>query len=184
MDYFKQQRQSFIEMGKVYFYTATINNWMQLLADDEPKQIIIDSLKYLSDLEKINVYGLVIMPNHIHLIWQTLELNGKETAQGSLMKHTAHAFKKYIKAAKPNELKLYEVEAANKNYEFWQRDSLAFELNNRTTALQKLNYIHQNPLAKHWRLADEPLAYAYSSAQFYENGKNDFGFLKNLMEVF
>ena len=36
------------------------------------------------------------MPNHIHLIWRTKDLNGKETAQGSFLKHTAHQFMKTI----------------------------------------------------------------------------------------
>jgi REP element-mobilizing transposase RayT len=74
MDYFKQQRKSFIEIGKIYFFTATINNWMKMLEEDKAKQIVVDSLQYLSDNRKINVYGFVLMPNHIHLIWQTLEL--------------------------------------------------------------------------------------------------------------
>jgi putative transposase len=36
------------------------------------------------------------MPNHIHLIWRTFALNGKETAQGSFLKFTAHEFKKML----------------------------------------------------------------------------------------
>ena len=40
---------------------------MPLLESDLNKQIIIDSLKYLSDKELITVYAFVIMPNHIHL---------------------------------------------------------------------------------------------------------------------
>ncbi|TKK65721.1 hypothetical protein FC093_19500 [Ilyomonas limi] len=44
-----------------------------------------------------------------------------------------------------------EVKATNKQYEFWQRDSLAFELTRRSTALQKPEYIHNNPLAAHWQ---------------------------------
>jgi hypothetical protein len=33
-------------------------------------------------------------------------------------------------------------------------------------------------------LAKDDLDYHYSSARFYENGKDDFSFLKNLYEVF
>ncbi|MEY2829661.1 MAG: hypothetical protein RIQ33_1519, partial [Bacteroidota bacterium] len=163
---------------------VTINKWQHLLEEDAVKKIIIDSLKYLVEQKKIEVYGFVIMPNHIHLIWQTLALNGKESAQGSFLKFTAHAFKKYLMTLQPNELKHYSVEASNKNYEFWQRDPLAFKLSNIDTTLQKLNYIHNNPLAQHWLLATEPINYFYSSALFYENGKNDFGFLKNIVDVF
>ena len=81
-------------------------------------------------------------------------------------------------------LQSFAVTAHNKKFEFWQRDSLAFQLFKRETALQKLDYIHANPLAEHWQLCTDPLQYHYSSARFYETGADDFGFLKHIMEVF
>jgi REP element-mobilizing transposase RayT len=87
-----------MEIGEIFFWTATINQWQNLLKPDRYKDIIIDSLGYLSDAGKIDVFGFVIMPNHIHLIWRTKELNGKETAQGSFLKYTAHEFRKLLLA--------------------------------------------------------------------------------------
>ena len=81
------KRKSFIEIGEIYFWTATINNWNRLLLQDRYKDVIIESLQYLSNENKIDVFAFVIMPNHIHLIWRTKELNGKETAQGSFEIH-------------------------------------------------------------------------------------------------
>ena len=72
-----------MEIGELFFWTATINQWQKLLQPDRYKDIVIQSLTYLTHTSKIEVYGFVIMPNHIHLIWRTQELNGKETAQGS-----------------------------------------------------------------------------------------------------
>ena len=66
-----------MEIGHVYFYTATILKWQNLLKPDKYKDIIISSLKYLVDNKKIEVYAFVIMPNHIHIIWKMLEMNGK-----------------------------------------------------------------------------------------------------------
>ncbi len=43
------QRKSYTSLGKIYFWTATIHNWRTLLEPDENKQLIIDSLKFLSD---------------------------------------------------------------------------------------------------------------------------------------
>ncbi len=106
-----------------FFWTATINSWKYLLHNDEHKKVITNSLQYLSDKGKIGVFGFVIMPNHIHLIWRIKELNGKETAQGSFLKHTAHEFKKILKKKREQSLSVYKVDAANKQYEFWQRDS-------------------------------------------------------------
>jgi REP element-mobilizing transposase RayT len=63
----KERRKSHIEHGDIYFWTATINNWYKLLEKDEYKDVIIESLQYLTDAGKIDVYAFIIMPNHIHL---------------------------------------------------------------------------------------------------------------------
>ena len=57
-------RKSFTAPNKIYFWTATIHKWHHLLEDDTVKQIIINSLKVLSDRNIITVYAFVIMPNH------------------------------------------------------------------------------------------------------------------------
>jgi putative transposase len=42
------------------------------------KQIVLDNLKWLSEKQLVHIYGYVIMPNHIHLLWEQLKMNGKE----------------------------------------------------------------------------------------------------------
>ena len=51
---------------------------------------------------------------------------GKETPQGSFLKYTAHEFLKTLKHN--GKSKPYEVNAANKKHEIWQRDSLSIEM--------------------------------------------------------
>ena len=177
-----KQRKSYTAINKIYFWTATIHKWLPLLENDINKQIIIDTLKYLSDKRLITVYAFVIMPNHIHLIWQQNELNGKETAKGSLLKYTAYTFLKQLKET--NTTKQYEVYETNKKHEIWQRDSLGIEIYSRAVAKQKIDYIHFNPVSGKWLLAKDDLGYHYSSARFYENGIDNFGFLKNIFSVF
>ncbi len=53
----------------------------------------------------------------------------------------------------------------------------------RTTAF-KLDYIHFNPVSGKWQLSNDDVSYYYSSARFYETGKDEFGFLNNLFSVF
>ena len=67
----------------------------------------------------------------------------------------------------PELLKLYAVDATNKEYEFWQRDSLPFELLNKETLKQKLDYIHNNPNAEHWKLCKEPADYSSAKLVLY-----------------
>lgn len=181
---FPELRKSHLSFDEIYFWTATINNWQKLLLTDRYKDIIIDSLQYLSNESKINLFGFVIMPNHIHLIWKMLEPNGKETAQGSFLKYTAHKFRQMLIEEDKKKLIPYKVNANNKKHEFWQRDPLAIPLFTREVAYQKLNYIHNNPLAKHWKLAEDPCEYRYSSASYYEANDNRYSFLKDLRDEF
>ena len=171
-----------MEIGYVYFYTATILNWKKLLEPDKYKDIIIDSLKHLVDKKKIKVYAFVIMrsaaqPNHVHFIWKMLAKNGKEMPHASLMKYTGHQFLEDLRENHPQVLPFFIVDSSTRMHHFWQRNSLPFLLNNEETLVQKLNYIHDNPLQERWGLAEKPEDYRYSSAKFYTTGIDEFKFL-------
>jgi REP element-mobilizing transposase RayT len=180
---FESGRKSVMILDEVYFWTATINKWIQLLTPTHRKQIIMDSLKFLSQSGFITVYAFVIMPNHVHLIWRQNKKNGGEMPYASFLKFTSRLFLNELKAD-PEFLSRFEVKAANKQYNFWQRDSLAFELFTKRVAFQKLNYIHNNPISGKWNLCEYPEQYVYSSASFYENGTDEFGLVVDIREVF
>jgi|SRR5687767_4847389 len=162
---------------KLYFYTNSIREWKPILKQYNLEPLILQSLSFLSNKECIKVYGFVIMPNHMHLIWELLKQNGKESPVASLMKFTAHQFEKFLQKKDPAYLKEFAVDWNSRQFNFWQPDADWFLLNNETTILQKLNYMHNNPMLKHWNLVDDPVKYPYSSAKFYETGINDFDFL-------
>ena len=48
---------------------------------------------------------------------------------------------------------------------------------------QKFDYLHENPCQPHWQLAELPEDYKYSSARFYEDGVDEFGFLTHHSEI-
>ena len=165
--------------GEIEFFTVTCLNWQTLLKEDKHKQIILNSLTFLVKDERIWLYAYVIMPNHIHIIWKSLNKNGKESTQGSFLKYTAHEFKKYI-TSKPSVLDSYKVNKTNKAYEFWQRDALSIELFSKVVMNQKMDYIHNNPLQEKWKLAETPDGYRFSSARFYFTGYDEFNFITHI----
>ncbi|HUR67256.1 MAG TPA: hypothetical protein VMZ03_12980 [Chitinophagaceae bacterium] len=180
----KHTRKSYVGRGEIYFWTVTINKWQRLLEGDEYKMVIIDSLQYLTDIGKVDVFAFVIMPNHLHLIWRINELNGKESPHGSFLKYTAHQFKKMLRKDPLPRLPNYKVNAIDKDYEFWQRDPLAIPLFTKKVAIQKLKYIHNNPMAGKWKLAKDRCDYKYSSARYYELNEKSFLFLKDMWNEF
>lgn len=176
------QRKSFMSIGRIYFWTATIHKWQHLLQEDNKKKIILDSLKSLSTHGDVQVFGYVIMPNHVHFIWRINKMNGKESPKSSFLKYTSHLLLKKLKIE--GKAWMYQTKAKNKSHEVWQRDSLAVELYSRKVALQKLAYIHDNPVRGKWSLATDVIHYPYSSAQYYETGIDDHEFMCNLYTEF
>lgn len=173
-----------MELGIPYFWTSTLNNWNHLLKDDAYKKIIIKSLQWLCNKNLLAIYGFVIMPNHVHFIWEQLQLNGKEYPKNSFQKFTAHKFQQQLRATNDAGLNYFEHRSIDRDYQFWQRDPLAIEILGRNMAIQKLNYIHYNPLQEHWKLVNDPVNYKYSSARYYETGLDEFGILTHYMDRF
>jgi putative transposase len=157
-----------MEKGKIYFFTATILDWIPILHDDVIKDIVINSLKFLVDKKALKLYAFVIMPNHIHLMIQPLENPEYNNVQLSFMRFTAQKIKLVLQDNKPQLLKKFMVNKQDRKFQIWQRNPLAIELYTSKVLEQKLNYIHNNPVQKKWMLSETAMDYKYSSIRFYE----------------
>ena len=166
------------------FFTASILNWTPLLSEDENKDIIVNSLTFLAEMERCEIYAFVIMPNHIHLIWRILEGHTKAAVQRDFLKYTAQQLRfKLIDSKSPLLIK-FCVDKNDRKYQIWQRRPLSVGLYSSRLLKQKLEYIHANPVQKRWSLVQEFTDYKYSSASFYESGKTNFEFLKDYRSYF
>ena len=173
---------SFRKSSDIFFFTATNLNWIKLLADDEIKKLIVQSLKFLSNNKRVKIWGFVIMPNHIHILWQICFPHKKADVQRDFLKYTAQQIKFYLIKNNSPLLDNIIVNAKDRKYQIWERNALSFEIDNSETLLQKLNYIHKNPLQEKWNLCIHQESYFYSSYRFYETGVDDFGFLEHFSE--
>jgi REP element-mobilizing transposase RayT len=156
---------------------ATIQGWKLLLQEEKYKAIIIDALNFLVETKKVKVNAFVIMDNHIHLIWQALRGYTLAQAQTSFKKHTSKQFLKRLEADKY--IEKYEVNSPDRKHYFWKRNSLGIELFTESAFLQKLNYIHNNPVVAGFCGYAED--YKFSSAGFYLTGNSEFDFLEHYM---
>jgi putative transposase len=178
---FRNSRMSF---GYVYFWTDTIKDWKHLLKPDKYKELIVSSWQELIRRELITIYSFVIMPNHIHVIWEMKEPNGKEMAHASFNKFTSHMLLKDLRLNHPAVLPYFKVNDSERSYRFWQRDPLAVLMDSKLKIEQKINYIHNNPLQERWNLASRPEEYKWSSAEFYESGRDQFDILTHYSKRF
>ena len=138
----------------------------------------LDSLRFCQGNKGLEIYAWCIMSNHVHLIIGTSQMPMQDIIR-DLKKYTSV---KIIEAIKENQQEsrkewlLWMFERAGKknpnntNYQFWQQDNHPIELSNNEMMIQKLNYIHQNPVEEGIVLSSE--AYLYSSAKNYAGMKD------------
>lgn len=157
------------------FYTATILEWKPLLSDDRRKNIIVESLQFLVNEKRITLNAFVIMHNHIHLIWQPMFGFTLTDIQSSFMKYTAQQLKQSVIKNSPELLTEFKVNKYDRSFQIWKREPLSVELRTHHVFMQKLNYIHYNPVKA--GLCVNPEDYYFSSARFYFDGTDDFNML-------
>ena len=157
------------------FITITCLNWAPILKDDVFKDIITNSLSFLSKADKIAVYGFVIMNNHFHLIWQILNDHIREDVQRDFLKFTSQQILKHLRNADSPLLDDLFVGAKDRRYQLWERNSLSIPLWSAGVFEQKLSYIHSNPVKA--GLCQYQEDYKYSSAEFYDKNINRWDFL-------
>jgi putative transposase len=125
---YQGHRNSYTELNEVYFWTITVREWIPLLRLEEYKMVIIDSLQWLHKNSLVQIYGFVIMPNHIHLLWNQLKMNGKEFPKNSFEKYSAHKFKSKLLLSNETLLSSFRVTVSDRESNFWQRDPLAIRV--------------------------------------------------------
>jgi putative transposase len=128
------------------FFTATIYEWQPVLADDRYKDIIIERLQFLVTKKRIELNAFVIMSNHIYLIWQSLNDFTPSVVQASFMKYTAQQIKRSLMKNNSDILSCFKVNKYDREYQIWKREPLSIELITESVFIQKLEYIHYNPV--------------------------------------
>lgn len=159
------------------FFTATILNWNPILHNDDYKQVIIDSLRFLVSNQRVKLYAFVIMPNHIHLIWKAINGHLRKDIQRDFLRFTSQQIQKDLRTNHPELHAQFRVNKTDRKYQLWQRKPLSVDLYSDKVFKQKLDYIHHNPVAGKWNLAQDFVQYEYSSAIFYMEGHSEFEFL-------
>jgi len=64
-------------LNKTYphFLTATVNRWQPLFTRTETVEIVLDSWRFLQRGAEFEIYGYVILENHLHLIASSPDLS-------------------------------------------------------------------------------------------------------------
>ena len=129
--------------------------------------------------KRIELNAFVVMTNHIHLIWQPLPGHSLTSIQLSFMKFTAQQIKFALIKDNSPILEKCRVNKKDRTFQIWKRNPLSVELSSQKVFIQKMEYIHYNPVEAGLTLYSEP--YHYTSAAFYEIGVDHFNMLTHYM---
>ena len=162
----------------LYFTTSTVIDWVDIFTRPCYKHVIVDSLSYCQSHKGLTIYAWVLMSNHLHMIVDT---NDDTTVGDVLRDFKKFTNKKILKTLEQDEhesrrewlLDRFWFAGANdkriKNYRFWQEGNYVEEIYTMDFLMQKLNYIHQNPVRA--EIVARPEDYLYSSALNYAGEK-------------
>lgn len=153
----------------LYFVTASVVEWIPLFKYPKYTEIVLNSLSWMQEQKRLLLFAFVLMPTHVHLLIKPEQQSIGEIIQqfGSF---TAHEILKKVREDERTDwLKIFEQEKRDPRHKhsIWQ-DIQAKNIFSTAVLEQKMEYIHQNPVAKDWKLAANRADYAYSSAGYYD----------------
>lgn len=165
----------------MYYCTFTFYKWMSLFEQTNSYDQVYKWFSTLNE-NSIDIVAFVIMPNHMHCILNfpdgnfslnTIIANGKRFMAYEIINRLK-------KNGEENTLKILKNALTQREKSKGQihkvfKDSFdAKPIFSEKFLLQKLNYIHFNPVSGKWNLVSDPTEYKHSSASFYETGVTSF----------
>ncbi len=161
-----RDRYKILDPAAPYFVTCTALQWLPLFAQPAHARILLDSLQYLQSEAGLTLYGYVILENHCHLLGRSPNM-GKTLA--SFKSYTAREIVDRLAERHSPALELLAFHKArhktDREHQVWQEGSHPEQVEGEAMMLQKLTYIHNNPVAR--GNVDDPLHWRYSSARNY-----------------
>jgi REP element-mobilizing transposase RayT len=162
-----RSRYKIFETEYPHFLTCTVVGWLPIFTRQETVQILFDSWRYLQQHNRLQIYGYVILENHLHLIASSEELS-KEI--GDFKSYTARRIIDHLEERNVtmllDQLRRHKARhKADRIFQVWQEGCHPQQVTNGDIMRQKLEYIHRNPVARGY--VDEPTHWRYSSARNY-----------------
>ncbi|WP_092052333.1 REP-associated tyrosine transposase [Planctomicrobium piriforme] len=160
-------RYRIVENEYPYFMTCTIVGWLPVFTRPEAVEILFESWRYLQQNREFRIFSYVILENHLHLIASAPDLADaihrfkSYTARqiiGLLKRHGADLLLQQLRDQKA----AYKVDS---EHQVWQEGSHPKQIQSDEMMLQKIEYIHLNPVKRGY--VDDPLHWCRSSARNY-----------------
>lgn len=167
---YMSERYKAFDPDAPYFITFTLVEWIQLFDIHQFATIVVDSLKFCVQNKGLLIYGYCIMPSHVHLIVQSPK-NPLGSIIRDFKKYTAYEIVKTMEESEKyqEQLQVFQQKATetkrNLFVKVWLNGYHPEIIYSNRFFFQKLNYIHNNPVAAGF--VSRPEEYFYCSARNY-----------------
>jgi putative transposase len=141
----------FQECGQMHFLTFSCYRRRANFGSDPPRSTFESSLERVRQHYGLCVYGYVVMPEHVHMLVNEPELGMLARVMQSLKQSVARTL------------------ALRAEDSFWQARYYDFNVWSEHKFVEKLRYIHRNPVTR--RLVARPEDWPWSSFRHYVNGE-------------
>jgi putative transposase len=143
----KGERIRYQQTGEFHFLTFSCFRRQPYLSTGAAKDLFENALERVRLRYLIAVAGYVVMPEHVHLLVN-------EPGRG-LLSRTVQALK-------------LSVSMRSRERPFWQAHYYDFNISTHEKFVEKLRYIHRNPV--HRELVEKPEDWKWSSFRHYQTG--------------
>jgi REP element-mobilizing transposase RayT len=138
----------------LYFISFSVVGWADVFVRRKYQDILIESIKFCQLKKNLKLYCYCIMPSHVHLIAYS-ENGSISNVLRDLKSFTANEIINDIKNNNQESRKEWLLELFKKHgdlspqkqlMQFWKHDNHPFYLYSNEMILQKMDYIHNNPV--------------------------------------
>ena len=149
----------------VYFFTSVAHNRLPIFQTNKLKQIACDAFDEARSSADLLIFAYVIMPDHYHIL-----VGGDREPSDALRYLNGISAKRVLDHLKENakaslqKLKMFEKKRGYK-HSVWEHHPDTFLVTSESTFMQKVDYIHQNPVKA--GLIAHPDQYIYSSSRIW-----------------
>ncbi|HUQ49551.1 MAG TPA: transposase [Terriglobales bacterium] len=158
--------------GDFHFITFSCHRRLQLLGSARRRDLFLEKLEEVRSKYELVVIGYVVMPEHVHLLVSEPRVKDLSTAIKALKQSVSRLV--WSSTRRSDERQVQPVPsradpAKAKPRQFWQPRFYDFNVWTEKKRIEKLRYIHRNPVTR--GLVEKPEDWRWSSYRFYILGE-------------
>ena len=153
--------------GHLHFITFSCYRRLPLLGTARARSTFVQILGEVRTKHGFKLVGYVVMPEHVHLLISEPLSGTPSIVLRVLKQRVSQRLRGRGRQRTPAAQQRFDFDASESRLpQFWQRRFYDFNVWSRKKRIEKLNYMHMNPVKR--KLVENPRDWPWSSCAFYQ----------------